>query len=96
MRVLVFNSLKEYLAYNVENDDICYVKSAKSWYQNGKVISNEAIVTEIPEDMELKKGKSAYDVAVERGFKGTETEWLASLRGKEEARKDLVIDIYNP
>lgn len=28
-------------------------------------------------------GKSAYDVAVEQGFKGTEVEWLESLRGEQ-------------
>lgn len=28
-------------------------------------------------------GKSAYEVAVEAGFSGTETEWLASLKGKD-------------
>ncbi len=27
-------------------------------------------------------GKSAYEIAVENGFKGNETEWLASLQGK--------------
>ena len=27
-------------------------------------------------------GKSAYEVAVSNGFKGTETEWLASLKGE--------------
>lgn len=26
-------------------------------------------------------GKSAYDIACENGFKGTPTEWLASLQG---------------
>ena len=26
-------------------------------------------------------GKSAYQIAVEHGFSGTETEWLASLKG---------------
>ena len=29
-----------------------------------------------------KDGKSAYDVAVKNGFEGTETEWLASLKGE--------------
>ena len=29
------------------------------------------------------QGQSAYDVAVEQGFKGTEQEWLASLIGSE-------------
>ena len=28
-------------------------------------------------------GKSAYEVAVEEGFVGTEVEWLASLKGKD-------------
>lgn len=29
-----------------------------------------------------KDGKSAYQIAVDNGFKGTEEEWLASLKGK--------------
>lgn len=29
------------------------------------------------------QGKSAYDIAVEHGFKGSEAEWLESLRGDE-------------
>lgn len=28
-------------------------------------------------------GKSAYQIAVEDGFEGTEAEWLASLRGPD-------------
>jgi len=28
-------------------------------------------------------GKSAYEVAVDNGFEGTETEWLASLKGAD-------------
>lgn len=28
-------------------------------------------------------GKSAYDIAVDNGFEGTETEWLESLKGKD-------------
>ena len=30
---------------------------------------------------DLPRGKSAYEVAVENGFSGTEEEWLASLKG---------------
>lgn len=30
-------------------------------------------------------GKSAYDIAVENGFKGSETEWLESLKGADGA-----------
>lgn len=29
------------------------------------------------------KGDSAYEVAVENGFEGTEAEWLASLKGAD-------------
>lgn len=30
-------------------------------------------------------GKSAYELAVQRGFKGSEAEWLTSLRGRDAA-----------
>ena len=30
-----------------------------------------------------KDGKSAYEIAIENGFSGTEEEWLASLHGKD-------------
>ena len=32
-------------------------------------------------DQYIENGKSAYELAVENGFKGTETEWLDSLHG---------------
>ena len=32
-------------------------------------------------------GESAYQIAVENGFAGTETEWLASLEGPQGARE---------
>lgn len=36
----------------------------------------------------LKDGKSAYDIAVENGFTGSESEWLASLAGKDGEKGD--------
>jgi len=30
-----------------------------------------------------QRGKSAYEVAVDNGFTGTEKEWLESLKGKD-------------
>lgn len=30
----------------------------------------------------FEKGKSAYEIALDQGFKGTEAEWLQSLRGE--------------
>ena len=35
---------------------------------------------------EGRRGKSAYEVAVEQGFNGTESEWLASLKGEQGER----------
>ena len=34
------------------------------------------------------QGKSAYDIAVENGFNGSEAEWLASLKGAEGSKGD--------
>lgn len=39
------------------------------------------------------KGKSAYEIAVENGFVGTEVDWLNSLKG-EDAQKTDIEDIY--
>ena len=37
----------------------------------------------VPVDSESLRGKSAYQAVVERGFVGTETEWLLTLKGKQ-------------
>lgn len=34
-------------------------------------------------DIKTLRGKSAYEIAVENGFVGTEAEWLQSLHGKD-------------
>lgn len=39
------------------------------------------------------QGKSAYEIAVEEGFKGTEKEWLASLKGEKPIKG---IDYFTP
>ena len=36
-----------------------------------------------PESIAGQDGKSAYDIAVDNGFEGTEQEWLASLKGED-------------
>lgn len=43
---------------------------------------NKEEINEIIKRADFKKGKSAYEVAVEFGFEGTEEEWLQSLKGK--------------
>lgn len=39
----------------------------------------------IAEGIETSQGKSAYEIAVENGFEGTEAEWLESLKGEKGA-----------
>jgi len=39
--------------------------------------------TMTPEEIANVTGKSAYEVAVDSGFVGTESEWLASLKGEK-------------
>ena len=43
---------------------------------------------------ETINGKSAYEIAVDNGFRGTEQEWLASLKG-EDGKSLHIQDIYN-
>ena len=58
---------------------------------NKKVINlaTEEYVNELVENIELtqgpqgEEGKSAYQSALEKGFEGTEEEWLASLKGAQ-------------
>lgn len=47
--------------------------------------SNQQFVTNFVEAQSIKgaDGKSAYEIAVDNGFEGTEPEWLASLHGKD-------------
>ena len=51
----------------------------------GSYDGSEALTVEIPSGGggggTGADGKSAYQIAVEHGFSGTETEWLASLKG---------------
>lgn len=42
----------------------------------------------VPVDSESLRGKSAYQAAVERGFEGTETEWLFTLKGERGDKGD--------
>lgn len=42
------------------------------------------------------EGASAYDVAVDNGFEGSETEWLASLKGEKGADGKIGADGISP
>lgn len=44
-------------------------------------------------ELDKKQGQSAYDIAVDTGFEGTEEEWLESLRGKDGENGKSAYDI---
>lgn len=52
------------------------------------VVALEAEVAALPQPNDGKPGASAYQLACLGGFKGGESEWLESLRGKDGARGD--------
>lgn len=54
----------------------------------GQNVVADGIYT-IPVIQEIVRGKSAYEIAVEYGFRGTEEEWLESLKGKDGETPDL-------
>lgn len=50
------------------------------WYE----IDDKGNVKKLGSDSgEGKDGKSAYEIALDNGFEGTEEEWLVSLKGKD-------------
>ena len=44
---------------------------------------------------DFKKGKSAYEVAVDKGFEGTEEEWVASLKGEPFTYEDFTEEQFD-
>lgn len=73
--------------------------SATAWVNVGKaddIATINAKFTTIQKEIDdlansiPDAGKSAYDIAVENGFVGTETEWLASLKGDTGAPLNLL------
>lgn len=66
-------------------------KSITVVYDDGTMSSPMPIPTEKGDN-----GKSAYDVAVENGFSGTEAEWLASLKGEDGEAGAAGADGFSP
>ena len=52
-------------------------------YIEGLTTEEKAIIKQALEITNGENGASAYEVAVENGFEGTEDEWLASLQGAD-------------
>ena len=78
-------------------EEINRIKTAKSDIQNaliskGVSVEDEELIStyadkinsiSVTEYIKGDPGSSAYEIAVENGFTGTETEWLASLKGEK-------------
>ena len=62
---------------------------------NIKTVNNESILGEgnisIPKGEDGDDGKSAYEIAVDNGFEGTEAEWVASLKGQKGDTGNVVV-----
>lgn len=60
--------------------------------KSGRVIGEDNQVYNIVDLLQSSgggaDGKSAYEIAVDNGFVGTETEWLASLKGEKGDKGD--------
>ena len=58
---------------------------AKASLEKGEIdlssYATKTFVTEEIQKIELKQGESAYDIAKKNGYIGSESEWLASLKG---------------
>jgi hypothetical protein len=58
---------------------------------SGDEVINDLTMEIAPNYMKGESGASAYEIAVEHGFEGTEEEWLESLK----ANVSLVVDEEN-
>lgn len=67
-------------------------------YPNTKEVENIVIqrVEQIPAGKDGNDGLSVYEIAVQNGFNGSETEWLESLRGEKGDKGDDGADGYTP
>lgn len=59
----------------------------------GKAAEKSSIVGAVSNPEKIY-GKSAYEVAVQNGFVGTEAEWLASLKGDPGETPQRGVDYY--
>ena len=74
------------LVYVLDEEKYYIVKTLKSKTVAGVEVQN-AVVDKyevfVSGSAEVADGKSAYQIAVEKGFEGDETAWLASLKGAQ-------------
>lgn len=71
----------------VLNDNVFSISQSESEYEMSALYETP-INVEVKEVDYINYGKSAYQIAVDNGFRGTETEWLASLKGDKGDKGD--------
>lgn len=76
---------------------ITVIKIPKQTTTNIEVISNSSKVVKVGmQGAQGSDGKSAYEIAVKNGFKGTESEWLSTLKGDAFKYSDFTTEqLYN-
>lgn len=73
---------------DIEEGDNTHITDTNKHFAVSRELQNlhtalEKAVDEIPAPGSGKDGASAYELAVEGGFEGTEAEWLTSLKGTD-------------
>lgn len=76
---------------------ITVIKIPKQTTANIEVMSTSSKIVEVGmKGLQGSDGKSAYEVAVKNGFKGTESEWLGTLKGDAFEYSDFTAEqLYN-
>lgn len=81
-----------YLTDNDYHDGVCHLVSKEETgviLTAGKTDECEVEVQVPPHYMQGDHGKSAYQIAVENGYEGSEEEWLKSLKGEAFSYEDF-------
>ena len=78
--------MAQYAETSLDDGHLSYVKETDKYYKfnsTNNVDSTLGKWREYTSSGSGTAGKSAYEIAVDNGFVGTETEWLESLKGAE-------------
>ena len=65
----------------LDKDGVTYLQKKNNQTLQAALQATVEVIGEELAKIEIIKAKSAYDIAVDEGFDGSEEEWLASLKG---------------
>ena len=69
-------------SFNTKDNETSKVLNVKSYYKDTSNAVDNNVDNDSTNNNVTINGKSAYDIALDNGFKGTEKEWLESLKGE--------------